>query len=105
MNSETTEARVKTPARNYSAKRSRHHIDFFCQAPEAKQVAISGEFDHWKPEPMQRGPDGYWRIGLELKHGHHQYVFLVDGVATLDPKAQGISRNERNEKVSLVAIS
>jgi hypothetical protein len=32
-------------------------------------------------------------------------MFLIDGKPTLDPRAQGIARNERNEKVSLLAIS
>ena len=26
----------------YSAKRTRHHVDFFCQAPEARQVCSLG---------------------------------------------------------------
>ena len=30
---------------------------------------------------------------------------LVDGVLTLDPQAQGITRNDQNERVSLVAVS
>jgi hypothetical protein len=44
-------------------------------------------------------------IGVELHHGHHQYVFLVDGKPQLDPTASGIARNERNERVSLTAVS
>ncbi|HOS76351.1 MAG TPA: hypothetical protein PKW12_13940 [Verrucomicrobiota bacterium] len=50
-------------------------------------------------------PDGGWTIRLELPHGHHQYVFLVDGQPTLDPNAMGKVHNERNEVVSLIAIS
>jgi hypothetical protein len=42
---------------------------------------------------------------MELPHGHHQYLFLVDGVQTLDPNAMGKVRNERNDTVSLIAIS
>jgi hypothetical protein len=42
---------------------------------------------------------------LELTHGHHQYLFLVDGQPVLDPKASGIARNDRNERVSLIAVS
>jgi hypothetical protein len=40
-----------------------------------------------------------------LGHGHHHYQFLIDGKPTLDPRAQGIARNEQNEKVSLIAVS
>jgi hypothetical protein len=42
---------------------------------------------------------------LELPHGYHQYVFLVDDKPVLDPKASGKARNERNEPVSLMAVS
>jgi len=54
---------------------------------------------------MQRTHGGYWVTSLELPHGHHQYLFLVDGNPELDPKASGRARNERNEPVSLIAIS
>jgi len=54
---------------------------------------------------MKRMPDGAWRIDLPLTHGHHHYLFVIDGKLRLDPRAQGVARNERNEKVSLVAVS
>lgn len=54
---------------------------------------------------MNRMPDRGWLLTLELKHGHHRYAFLVDGVLTLDPRAQGITRNDKGERVSLVPVS
>jgi hypothetical protein len=42
---------------------------------------------------------------VELSHGYHQYLFLVDGQRELDPAATGKGRNENNERVSLRAIS
>lgn len=91
----------------YSAKRNLHRADFFCHAPEAKHVSLVGDFNHWNPNatPMVRQPDSYWMAGLELRHGYHQYVFLVDGVRVLDPKATGKTRDSQNQPVSLVAIS
>jgi 1,4-alpha-glucan branching enzyme len=91
----------------YSAKRTRHHIDFFCDALEARRVALVGDFNHWDPmaTPMCRMPDGRWMASLELSHGYHQYVFLVDGASKLDPNASGIVHNERHEPVSLIAVS
>jgi hypothetical protein len=50
-------------------------------------------------------PDGRWMASLELPHGHHQYLFLVDGQTQLDPKASGVARNEHNQPVSLIAVS
>jgi 1,4-alpha-glucan branching enzyme len=87
--------------------RSFHHVSFFCGAKEAGHVFLAGDFNHWNPAatPMNRMPDGRWMASLELPHGHHQYVFLVDGKRRLDPKASGIARNNRNEPVSLIAVS
>ncbi len=91
----------------YSAKRNLHHAHFSCQAPEAKQVSIVGDFNNWETNatPMIRRPDDQWVASLELSHGFHRYVFLVDGRPTLDPNASGIACNDRNERVSLLAVS
>jgi 1,4-alpha-glucan branching enzyme len=91
----------------YSAKNIIKPVPFICLAPDARQVHISGDFNDWDPvaHPMKRTPDGAWRVELQLNHGHHHYLFLVDGKPTLDPRAQGVARNEKNEKVSLVAVS
>lgn len=87
--------------------RSLHHVNFFCEAREASRVFLVGDFNHWNPTatPMNRLPDGGWVVGLELFHGYHQYLFLVDGKSQLDPRASGVARNEHNEPVSLVAVS
>jgi 1,4-alpha-glucan branching enzyme len=91
----------------YSAKNMSKPVNFVCFAPEAKQVTIMGDFNDWDPEahPMKRQPDGAWTIGVPLNHGHHHYQFVVDGKPVLDPRAQGVARNERNEKVSMVSVS
>ena len=34
-----------------------------------------------------------------------QYQFLVDGEPMLDPRANGVARNTRNERASLIAVS
>ena len=70
-------------------------------------MSLIGDFNNWDPKvhPMQRMPDGAWFIRIELPHGHHQYLFLVDGKPALDPNAMGKVNNGRNETVSLIAIS
>ncbi len=91
----------------YSAKRNLHHICFVCHAPKAHAVSLVGDFNHWDPtaNPMLRQPDGRWATSLELSHGYHRYLFLVDGESALDPNAYGKTRNELNEPVSLLAVS
>ena len=95
------------PRRGPGERRPLHLVDFFYHAPEAKSVALIGDFNGWQPNghPMTRRPDGGWSIRVELPHGHHQYLFLVDGKPTLDPNAMGKVHNERDETVSLIAIS
>lgn len=82
-------------------------INFICVAPHAQAVSLVGDFNGWNPaaHPMKQGPDLAWVLPVELKHGHHRYAFLVDGVLTLDPRAQGVTRNDQNQRVSLVPVS
>jgi 1,4-alpha-glucan branching enzyme len=82
-------------------------INFICVAPQAKAVSLVGDFNNWDPtvHPMKQMPDKAWFKTLELKHGHHRYAFLVDGHLTLDPRAQGVTRNDKGERVSLVPVS
>jgi 1,4-alpha-glucan branching enzyme len=82
-------------------------INFICNAPEARSVSLVGDFNHWNPaaHPMKQMPDRAWLLGVELKHGHHRYAFLVDGELILDPRAQGVARSDKGERVSLVPVS
>lgn len=93
--------------KRYSAKNVVVAVNFFFAAPHAKMVSLIGDFNDWHPNahPMKRQPDGSWRLQVELHAGHHHYQFLVDGKPMLDPRAQGIARNERHEKVSLISVS
>jgi 1,4-alpha-glucan branching enzyme len=93
--------------RSYSAKNVIKPVPFTCYATDAQEVYVTGDFNDWDPKshPLKRMADGAWRTEVTLRHGHHHYLFVVDGRPMLDPLAQGIARNERNEKVSLVAVS
>jgi 1,4-alpha-glucan branching enzyme len=99
-----TESTAST-ASLYSARRNLHHVFFFCDAPEARRVLLAGDFNRGDPTPMRRMPDGRWMASMDLPHGYHQYIFLVDDKPVLDPNASGKARNERNEPVSLIAVS
>src|SRR5437764_9724464 len=96
-----------SPLNNYSAKKMAKPVNFTCQAANAKRVSLIGDFNDWHPDAtlMKRQPDGAWTVQIQMSHGHHHYQFLVDGKPTLDPRAQGVARNEKNEKVSLLAVS
>src|SRR5947209_17258958 len=91
----------------YSSKQMAKPVNFIYFAPQAQSVFLIGDFNDWDPKafPMKKQPDGAWLTQIALPHGHHHYQYLVDGKPVLDPKAQGIARNEKNEKVSLLAVS
>ena len=91
----------------YGANRNLRAVNFICQAPGARQVSVVGDFNNWDPKAhrMSLRPDGAWLLKIDLRHGHHRYAFWVDGALTLDPRAQGISRNDQGERVSLVPVS
>jgi 1,4-alpha-glucan branching enzyme len=97
----------KSASNPYSAKRMTKPVNFHCSAPSARSVYLVGDFNAWNPtaHSMRRREDGWWFIEMQLTHGHHQYLFLVDNEPVLDPKGTGIARNEHNERVSLLAVS
>ncbi|MBI3870722.1 MAG: isoamylase early set domain-containing protein [Verrucomicrobia bacterium] len=91
----------------YSAKNVIKPIAFLCVAPSAERVTVMGDFNDWDSDshPMNQTFDGAWRVEVPLSHGHHHYLFCIDGKPVLDPRAQGIARNVKGEKVSLISVS
>jgi 1,4-alpha-glucan branching enzyme len=92
---------------SYGYQKTLRAINFICHASKATSVSLVGDFNQWDPKshPMKHMPDRSWLVTVNLKHGHHRYAFLVDGVLSLDPHAQGITRNDLGERVSLVPVS
>jgi 1,4-alpha-glucan branching enzyme len=82
-------------------------VNFYCHASQAQSVHLVGDFNQWNREshPMRLMPNHDWLLTVELRHGHHRYAFLVDGVLTIDPNAQGVTRNDQRECVSLMSVS
>ena len=83
-------SRSSSALHRYSAKRMQKPVNFFCDVSEAKQAASVSLV-------------GITQVALP--HGHHCYQFLVDGEPVLDPQAQGIARNARNQRVSMISVS
>jgi 1,4-alpha-glucan branching enzyme len=81
-------------------------VVFRFHAPEAKLVWLVGKFaaDGFKNHEMKRTMDGYWECSVELKRGHYEYHFLVDGVPTPDPHAVGRVPNDLGGFNSVVEV-
>ena len=90
-----------------AAQKTVRPTNFILIAPEAKMASWVGDINHWHPNsnPMSRHFDGSWQIQVPLPHGHHQYAFLVDGKILLESRAQGIGRDAKGQRVSLIAVS
>lgn len=58
---------------------------FSLTAPAAVEVSVAGDFNDWESQAMVKGPDGVWRITVQLSSGTHVYRFLVDGEWMQDP--------------------
>lgn len=91
----------------YSIKHVQKPVNFYHHAPQAASVCVLGDFNGWTPgvDRMEMQQDGSWHASISLAHGHHQYVFLVDGQPVLDSKAQGIARNRQGQRVSMISVS
>ena len=90
----------------YSARNMAKPVHFFYANRNAKSVTLSGDFNVWHPSahPMRQRADGWWFIEVLLTRGHHHYLFLVDGVPTVDPRASGTATIGPYSKASLIAV-
>ena len=95
------------PTGRLAAKKPVKPVNFTCWAADAKKVTLAGDFNDWNIEsiPMKKQVDGAWTAQVLLAQGHHQYIFVVDGQPTLDPRAQGTVKNDVTELASLIAVS
>jgi Glycogen recognition site of AMP-activated protein kinase len=75
--------------------------------PGAKQVAVAGSFNDWKPErmPLTQAANGRWIGDLAVKPGRHEYLFVVDGQWLPDPNAKETVQNPFGGKNSVLTVS
>jgi 1,4-alpha-glucan branching enzyme len=75
--------------------------------PGAKQVAVAGSFNDWKPErgAMIQISNGKWVSDLNVKPGRHEYLFVVDGQWVPDPNARETVQNPFGGKNSVLTVS
>ena len=75
--------------------------------PGAKQVAVAGDFNDWKPErsPLVQIGNGRWVGDLNVKPGRHEYLFVVDGQWLPDPNAKENVQNPYGGKNSVLIVS
>jgi hypothetical protein len=68
-------------------------VQFRLADTAAREVALIGDFNAWRPEHrLRRVADGVWAVDVALAPGVYHYVFVVDGHAVrLDPLAPRVT--------------
>jgi len=71
---------TENSARKETIERNEKKVEFSFSAPEAKEVFLTGEFNHWdiRSMPMKRGKDGNWKAQTSLPAGRYEYKFVLD---------------------------
>ncbi len=66
------------------------HVVFRTWAPNASKVAVSGDFNGWKEEPMQKEATrpGHWMLDSRRARPGDAYRFVVDGLQRRDPRGR-----------------
>jgi len=71
-------------------------VQFECPSPEAKEVYLVGDFNHWDTHAnkMKKDKSGIWKLMLSLKPGRYEYRLFVDGKWENAPSCSGCVPNE-----------
>lgn len=66
---------------------SRRRVQFTFNDPQARNVAVCGDFNAWQTSshPMKRNGEGLWQKIMMLPPGEYEYKFIVDGDWRIDP--------------------
>lgn len=85
-----------------------HLVRFAISAPDARSVALVGDFNGWTrsgTELSASAVPGVWTITLPLSPGRHEYAFLIDGERwVVDPTAVIVS-DDFGTETSVVTVS
>jgi 1,4-alpha-glucan branching enzyme len=82
-------------------------VQFVLVAPDARRVALVGDFNDWDPAatPLRASAGGAWSAAVQLSPGRHRYAFVVDGVRWLaDPAAPPAPDDDFGTPGSVVTV-
>jgi 1,4-alpha-glucan branching enzyme len=81
-------------------------VAFSLSAPEAKCVAVLGDFNKWNTEThaMKKDENGVWHKIAMLSVGRYEYRFLVDGQWRNDPKNDQACWNSFGTKNNILDV-
>jgi len=79
---------------------------FSLVAPEAENVYLAGDFNHWYLDESSRMQkvNGRWQTDVKLKPGVYQYRFIVDGKWQNDPQNKRKIENIFGDSNSVIEV-
>jgi len=84
-------------------------IRFTLRAPEATEVYLTGDFNHWNPGGIPLAPlserQGIWQVTLPLAPGNYEYRYIIDGRWLPDPEHPRTVVNEMGLENSLLVVN
>ena len=85
----------------------RRGTNFAVWAPNAEEVSVVGDFNHWNPRavPLKRSADGTtWEAEVLLPPGRYAYAYFVDGVLARDPRAPQVRDDDFGSPNSILMV-
>ena len=72
------------------------YVTFRVWAPNASAVAVSGDFNGWKEEPLRQelNRPGHWTLDHRRARPGDAYRFVVDDHPRRDPRARAVSQED-----------
>jgi hypothetical protein len=89
------------------AEGTRPLVTFVLLAPQARSVALAGDFNDWDASRvlMRREASGLWTVDVPLTPGRYRYVFVVDGRRFVaDPAAPRAAGDDFGTPTSVVTV-
>lgn len=86
----------------------RVYVQFLISAPEARTVALAGDFNEWDPSIQLDDPDGdgVWSARVALEPGVHEYMFVINGSEWRpDPNAISYTDDGFGQRNSVLAVT
>lgn len=86
----------RTPSQPSREDASAAVVTFRIHAPEARSVALAGEFNRWKTDDilLKKQEGNVWTVSLPLNPGVYSYMFVIDGEVWLPDPDAGLYRDD-----------
>jgi hypothetical protein len=100
---------VRSLFQTASGAKAAQSVQFVLVRPDAKKVAVVGDFNGWDAKHAQyqaqhRG-GGVWSVTASVPPGHHRYSFVVDdSVWVADPSAPRVADNDYGLPNSAIVV-